>query len=112
MRDPEAQLLMEEIMAAASPEEAARLGRGAQRTRPHLVSPDWETSKLFVMYAGLKAKARLVCPFSSRTEPAGLGLSAQSVDTCALYNRLFKIPLRVVSGWCDESDQALADLPV
>lgn len=56
VQDPEAKLLMEEIMAAASPEEAARIGRGAQRSRPHLVTPDWETAKLFVMFAGLKAK--------------------------------------------------------
>ena len=52
-------------MAAASPEEAARLGRTAQRTRPHLVAPDWETAKLFVMYAGLKAKVRIWCPCQS-----------------------------------------------
>ena len=56
MSEPEARLLVEEVAAAASPEEAARLGRGAQRTRPHLVRPDWETAKLFVMYAALQAK--------------------------------------------------------
>ncbi len=60
VRDPEAEMLMEEIMAAASPEEAARIGRGAQRTRPHLVSPDWDTAKIFVMYAGLKAKVTFI----------------------------------------------------
>ena len=47
---------MEEIRAAASPEEAARIGRAGQRSKPHLVTPDWETAKLFVMYEGLKAK--------------------------------------------------------
>ena len=56
VQDPEARLLIEEIRTAASPEEAARLGRSAQRTRPHLVTPNWDTDKLFVMYAGLKAK--------------------------------------------------------
>ena len=56
VQDPEAKLLMEEIKAAASPEEAARLGRTAQRTRPYLIAPNWDTDKLFVMYAGLKAK--------------------------------------------------------
>lgn len=56
VQDPEAKLLIEEIWSAASPEEAARLGRTAQRTKPNLIAHDWETAKLFVMYAGLKAK--------------------------------------------------------
>jgi predicted NAD-dependent protein-ADP-ribosyltransferase YbiA (DUF1768 family) len=56
VEEPEARQLVEQIMAAGSPEEAALLGRGAQRTHPHLVAPNWETAKLFVMYAGLQAK--------------------------------------------------------
>ena len=46
------------IAGAASPEEAARLGRGAQRGRPGLVRPDWEAAKLDVMHAALLAKFR------------------------------------------------------
>ena len=37
--------------------EAARIGRAQQRGTPHLVRPDWDTAKLFVMYAALRAKA-------------------------------------------------------
>lgn len=58
VEDPEAQQLMEEISVAASPEEAARLGRAAQKSRPHLVRQDWETAKLFIMLAALKAKVQ------------------------------------------------------
>ena len=56
---------MEEIKAAASPEEAARLGRTAQRKRAHLVTPNWDTDKLFVMYAGLKAKVSNIIPYKN-----------------------------------------------
>eukprot|EP00887_Chlorella_sp_A99_P007630 scaffold20.g7630.t1 len=53
---PEAASLVDAIAAAASPEEAARLGRGAQRSRPELVREDWQRSQVAVMYAGLWAK--------------------------------------------------------
>lgn len=48
--------MVEDIAAADSPEEAAKLGRRAERQRPALVRQDWPTAKLAVMYAGLKAK--------------------------------------------------------
>lgn len=53
---PEAAELVEGIAAAASPEEAARLGRRAQRHRPGLLRPDWEEAKVPVMLAALRAK--------------------------------------------------------
>ena len=48
--------MVEDIASADSPEEAAKLGRRAERQRPALVRQDWPTAKLAVMYAGLKAK--------------------------------------------------------
>ncbi len=53
---PDAAALVQAIAAAASPEEAARLGRRAQRQRPDLVRPDWDASKLAAMLAALRAK--------------------------------------------------------
>ncbi len=44
------------IRAASSPEEAAALGRRAQREQPHLLPPDWGTAKLAVMLAAVRAK--------------------------------------------------------
>ena len=52
----EAEAVVEAIAAAASPEEAARLGRRAARGQPGLLRPDWATAKLAVMCAGLRAK--------------------------------------------------------
>jgi predicted NAD-dependent protein-ADP-ribosyltransferase YbiA (DUF1768 family) len=49
---------VEQIAEAASPEEAARIGRQAERSQPSLLRPDWATAKLAVMYAGLRAKVR------------------------------------------------------
>lgn len=60
---------MDEIHQAGSPEEAARLGRAAQRTRPHLVRPDWETVKLFIMLAALQAKVGRPSVRHSREAP-------------------------------------------
>ena len=57
--EEEARQAIEQIHSAGSPEEAARIGRSHQRQRPHLVRPDWETAKLFVMYAGLQVKVPL-----------------------------------------------------
>ena len=37
---------MERIRLAASPEEAARVGRSAQRASKHLIRPDWDTVKV------------------------------------------------------------------
>ncbi|KAG1655585.1 hypothetical protein FOA52_005884 [Chlamydomonas sp. UWO 241] len=53
---PEGRELSAIVASAASPEEAARLGRAAERTRPELVRPDWKTAKLGVMGVALRAK--------------------------------------------------------
>ena len=70
--------LTEAIAGASCPEEAARLGRRAQRCRPHLVRPDWDTAKLAVMQAALHAKVTWhLTPFQSSfglIELAGQGL--------------------------------------
>lgn len=58
--DKEVAALTEAIAGASCPEEAARLGRRAQRCQPHLVRPDWDTAKLAVMQAALHAKVRLL----------------------------------------------------
>ncbi|GAB4855879.1 hypothetical protein Ancab_024518 [Ancistrocladus abbreviatus] len=47
---------VENIKAARSPEEAARIGRKMQRQRPDLVRSDWDTIKIEVMYRALKCK--------------------------------------------------------
>ncbi len=44
------------VAEAASPEEAARLGRRHQRLQPAAVRPDWDQAKLQVMLAALRAK--------------------------------------------------------
>ena len=59
MRDPDAYATIDNIAAAESPEEAARIGRAMQLRRPDLVRPDWDTAKLFVMLAALQAKVRI-----------------------------------------------------
>jgi diaminohydroxyphosphoribosylaminopyrimidine deaminase/5-amino-6-(5-phosphoribosylamino)uracil reductase len=53
---PEAAALAEQIAGAASPEEAAALGRRGERERPELMRADWETSKASAMHAALRAK--------------------------------------------------------
>lgn len=52
----EAAAVIERIAGAGSPEEAARIGRGTERSQPLLLRSDWATAKLAVMYAGLRAK--------------------------------------------------------
>ncbi|XP_078434792.1 cytidine/deoxycytidylate deaminase family protein [Wolffia australiana] len=47
---------VQKIKAARSPEEAARIGRSAQRKYPHLVQPNWDSIKVEVMYKALKCK--------------------------------------------------------
>ncbi|KAK9807042.1 hypothetical protein WJX72_011769 [[Myrmecia] bisecta] len=61
--------LRRDIAAASSPEEAARIGRYNQRMQPNLVRPDWDTAKLDVMYAALRAK------FMSHAAPRRMLLS-------------------------------------
>ena len=53
---PEAQVVVDAIRSAPSPEAAARLGRLAQLTHPELVRPDWETAKWLVMRSAVAAK--------------------------------------------------------
>ncbi|KAG2431801.1 hypothetical protein HXX76_009296 [Chlamydomonas incerta] len=55
---PEAAAVMEAIAAAPSPEEAARIGRRTERTRPELLRKDWGSAKLGFMEAALRAKFR------------------------------------------------------
>lgn len=53
---PDAIALVEAIFNANSPEEAAKLGRRAQRTRPELMRSDWDQVKPVVMLAALRRK--------------------------------------------------------
>ena len=53
---PDALAVVQAVAEAASPEEAAALGRSAQRDRPELVREDWQRSQVAVMYAALRAK--------------------------------------------------------
>jgi diaminohydroxyphosphoribosylaminopyrimidine deaminase/5-amino-6-(5-phosphoribosylamino)uracil reductase len=52
----DAAALVEQIRTAPSPEEAARVGRRAERGRPELVRPDWATAKRGAMRRALRAK--------------------------------------------------------
>eukprot|EP00798_Chlamydomonas_sp_ICE-L_P030772 gene30772-35811_t len=54
--DSAATAVMEAIASAESPEEAARIGRFAERTTPWLMRTDWDSVKLDVMYKALQAK--------------------------------------------------------
>lgn len=56
VEDPLALNHIQQIQAAESPEEAARLGRTLAKQRPDLVRPDWEGVKLEVMYTALREK--------------------------------------------------------
>jgi ribA/ribD-fused uncharacterized protein len=51
-----ARALAASIRAAESPEEAARIGRRAERATPELVRPDWAAIKRGVMMGALRAK--------------------------------------------------------
>lgn len=59
---------MQRIAQAGSPEEAARIGRGAERGQPQLLRPNWATAKLAVMHAGLHAKVGSSTPKSGFPE--------------------------------------------
>ncbi|KAL3699032.1 hypothetical protein R1sor_017054 [Riccia sorocarpa] len=54
--DPLAKDRVLKIQFAASPEEAARLGRTFGRERPDLLRPDWDEVKMEVMYKALRLK--------------------------------------------------------
>ena len=47
---------MQAISVSASPEEAARLGRDAERRQHHLMRPDWAQAKLEAMRRALHVK--------------------------------------------------------
>ncbi|GMH40533.1 hypothetical protein BSKO_08437 [Bryopsis sp. KO-2023] len=52
----ESQAVFDEIAAASSPEEAARIGRSTARSKPHLLCPDWSNRQVEVMKEGIRAK--------------------------------------------------------
>lgn len=54
--DPEAAALVQAIRTACAPEQAAALGRRAEREQPHLLHPDWGAVKLTVMLDAVRAK--------------------------------------------------------
>lgn len=66
---PEARHAVEEIAAAPSPEEAARVGRRLERARPELLRPDWPAAKVPIMREALRAK------FGAHAAPRALLLS-------------------------------------
>ncbi|CAL5223291.1 g5780 [Coccomyxa viridis] len=73
--------IIEEIAQAASPEEAARIGRRNERLQPSLMRTDWPTAKLAVMHAGLKAKfTQHDGPRALLLSTASLGLSGRALD--------------------------------
>jgi diaminohydroxyphosphoribosylaminopyrimidine deaminase/5-amino-6-(5-phosphoribosylamino)uracil reductase len=53
---PGAGALVASIRAAATAEEAARIGRAAARATPSLVRPDWDASKVSAMETALRSK--------------------------------------------------------
>jgi diaminohydroxyphosphoribosylaminopyrimidine deaminase/5-amino-6-(5-phosphoribosylamino)uracil reductase len=73
----EAEELSRAIAAAPSPEEAARLGRRAERERPELVRPDWPRAKRGVMLRALRAK------FRAHAGPKGVLLSTAGAELAA-----------------------------
>jgi diaminohydroxyphosphoribosylaminopyrimidine deaminase/5-amino-6-(5-phosphoribosylamino)uracil reductase len=73
----DAAAVVEEIAAAESPEEAARIGRQNERQRPELVRPDWAEAKRAVMLAALRAK------FNAHIGPRQMLLSTAAGDAAA-----------------------------
>jgi ribA/ribD-fused uncharacterized protein len=68
--------VVDAILAAPSPEEAAREGRQQERCCPELVRSDWSSVKLDVMHAALRAK------FCRHTDPRQMLLrTAVGADT-------------------------------
>jgi diaminohydroxyphosphoribosylaminopyrimidine deaminase/5-amino-6-(5-phosphoribosylamino)uracil reductase len=66
--------LVAAIWAAASPEEAAALGRRSQRERPHLLRPDWGAAKQAVMAEALRAK------FGAHAGPRAMLLATRGAE--------------------------------
>ena len=73
----EARELAAAVAAAPSPEEAARLGRRAERERPALVRPGWGAAKKGVMLRALRAK------FLAHGGPRGVLLSTSGTEVVA-----------------------------
>ncbi|KAG2494143.1 hypothetical protein HYH03_007779 [Edaphochlamys debaryana] len=71
---PDAAAVMEAIAAAPSPEEAARIGRRTERTRPELLRRDWPTAKIGVMLSALRAK------FATHAGPRAMLLATAGVS--------------------------------
>jgi diaminohydroxyphosphoribosylaminopyrimidine deaminase/5-amino-6-(5-phosphoribosylamino)uracil reductase len=71
---PDAQELVASIAAAPSPEEAARIGRRAERTQQHLLRPDWPAAKVGAMLTALRAK------FSQHAAPRAMLLATGDAD--------------------------------
>mmetsp|Transcript_2218 Transcript_2218/g.7942 ORF Transcript_2218/g.7942 Transcript_2218/m.7942 type:complete len:720 (+) Transcript_2218:195-2354(+) len=77
VEDARATELIEQIRCAASPEEAAKLGRTAEKMSPELVVPEWTTKKLEVMRMAVQAK------FSQHSGPRKLLLSTAASEGTA-----------------------------
>ncbi|EFJ51560.1 hypothetical protein VOLCADRAFT_57231, partial [Volvox carteri f. nagariensis] len=75
----DAAAVMEAIAAAPSPEEAARIGRRAERTRPELLRRDWATAKVAFMHAALRAK------FSTHPGPRAMLLATAGASPHDYY---------------------------
>ncbi|MEW5315496.1 MAG: hypothetical protein WDW38_006920 [Sanguina aurantia] len=67
--NPDALPIIEAIHNAHSPESAARIGRTAERSHPHLLRHNWSSEKLNVMHRALTAK------FSCHAGPRAMLLS-------------------------------------
>ncbi|KAJ9522755.1 hypothetical protein QJQ45_019833, partial [Haematococcus lacustris] len=105
--------LVAAIAAAESPEEAARIGRRAERMQPELVTPGWHSIKVEVMLGALRAKftthasprqlllstcqpladsqqpsARGAGPQPCSAQPPGSGSQARGLACAPLQNRL------------------------
>lgn len=101
------------IQAAASPEEAARLGRGAQRSAPQLVRPDWESAKLGVMRAALLAKFRqhagpramLLATAASERGPQQVGTSRSYEMQLTAWPAVPWLPLAKWLNWARGIDR-------
>lgn len=98
--------IVQAIQGAASPEEAARLGRGAQRTQPHLVRPDWDSAKLEVMHAALLAKFRqhdapramLLATAAGKRGPLQVWLLFSAILSCSAPRSFRMQPITLASG--------------
>ncbi|GIL89012.1 hypothetical protein Vretimale_16283 [Volvox reticuliferus] len=98
---PDAAAVMEAIAAAPSPEEAARIGRRTERTRPELVRQDWATAKVAFMLAALRAK------FLAHSGPRAMLLATAGISSPSLSSSLSSS----VSGGSSNGVSAMAGPP-